>query len=297
MKQYYISRTGGEIRFSYSPSNTVTWSVYSETPSSGWFTWSATNGVLSISCPTISGTDDRSIELMYTKDGESCRSIKVTQNGINTLCTCENIPLTWYNINPSDLNNLPSEGTSFYLIYDNTQCVGGNVSFEKKYNKNWWTLTHSSAERKVTVTIQDVSSRSGTDLTDGLIFSLNGQQCQDITLTQKSWCSHLTAFTSTLVSNIPQTGMTSDTKIGEYSLDSSTYNNKLTISSSDVQLTYSNGDILLNQAIAANTGQTSIPFTINAYMDRNLCDAFTIYQDGIPTPDCGCDDITINVLQ
>ncbi len=292
MKQYYISRTGGEIRFSYTPSSTVSWTVISETPTSGWFTTGATSGVLSIRCGEAVGTDSRSIELRYTVNGVQCNSIKIIQNGANVPCSCSNMPLTW-SVDTSTFSSLPSEGTTFYATYDNSQCTNGNVSFEKKYNKSWWTID-DSVDGRVTVTINDVGTRSGDELFDNIIYKINGGEpaCEDTQFRQRSWCSHLTAFGSSLSTNIPQSGMTSGTQIGTWSLDSSTYNNKLTVSSPTLQVTYTNGSIKLNQAIPANTANTTISYVINAYMTGGTtpCSSFTLVQDSLT---CSCADLMI----
>ena len=292
MKQYYISRTGGEIRFSYTPSSTVSWTVTSETPTTGWFTTGATSGVLSIHCGEAVGTDSRSIELKYTVNGVQCNSIKITQNGVNVPCSCSNMPLTW-SVDTSTFSSLPSEGTTFYATYDNSQCTNSNVSFEKKYNKSWWTID-DSVDGKVTVTINDVGTRSGDDLFDNIIYKINGGEpaCEDTQFRQRSWCSHLTTFGSSLSTNIPQSGMTNGTTIGTWSLDSSTYNNKLTVSSPTLQVTYTNGSIKLNQAIPPNTASTTISYVINAFMtgDTTPCSSFTLVQDSLV---CSCTDLVI----
>ena len=285
MKEYFISKTGGEIRFSYSPSSTVSWSVSSELPTSGWFTWSAANGVLTISCQGASGTDLRSIVLAYTIDGVQCNSIKVVQNGIDTPCNCENVTLNW-SIPVSDLSEIPSEGATFYATYDNTQCVGGDLVFWK--DEDWWTITHDAANRTLNVVWDDAMDRRSTSLYDDLNYSVDGNACEPIRLTQRSWCSHITKFETTLTSNIPQSGMSSGTKIGEWELDSSSYDNRVTVSSPSLQLRYANGDIVLDEAIAENTRLSTKTYTLNIYMSggSRSCSSFTLTQDVLPR--CGC---------
>lgn len=286
MKEYFISKTGGEIRFSYSPSSTVSWSVSSESPSN-WFTWSATNGVLTISCQEASGTDLKSIELAYTIDNVQCNSIKVVQNGIDTPCSCENVTLNW-SVPISTLSEIPSEGATFYATYDNTQCVGGDLVFWKGFDEDWWDITPDTASPIVYITVNDASDRSGDY--DDLNYSVDGKPCESIRLTQRSWCSHITKFETTLTSNIPQSGMSVDTKIGEWELDSSSYNNRVTVSSPDLRLTYANGNIFLDEAIAANTSSSAKTYTINIYMSggSRSCSSFTIVQDS-----CGCNALRL----
>lgn len=125
MKQYYISRTGGEIRFSYAPSSTVSWTATSETPTTGWFTTGATNGVLSISCGEAVGTDSRSIELNYTVNGVQCNSIKVIQN---KACNCEDLVVDLYAIPQSGISDNSIIGT--YSI----ECEDNLLDGEIKYN-------------------------------------------------------------------------------------------------------------------------------------------------------------------
>ena len=293
MKEYFISKTGEEISISYSPSSTVSWSVSSESPSN-WFTWSASNGVLTISCQAASGTDLKSIELAYTINGVQCNSIKVVQNGIDTPCNCENVTLNW-SIPVSDLSEIPSEGATFYATYDNTQCVGGDLVFWKEYDEDWWTITHDATNRRLNVVWDDAMDRDTTSLYDELVYSVDGNTCEPIRLTQRSWCSHITKFETTLTSNIPQSGMSSGTTIGEWELDSSSYNNRVTVSSPDLQLTYANGNIVLDEAIAANTKLTTKTYTINIYMSggSRSCSSFTIVQDGTSLPSCGCDTLKL----
>ena len=294
MKEYFISKTGGEIRFSYSPSSTVSWSVSSESPSN-WFTWSATNGVLTISCQEASGTDLKSIELAYTIDNVQCNSIKVVQNGIDTPCSCENITLNW-SVPISTLSEIPSEGATFYATYDNTQCVGGNLVFWKEYDEQWWTITHDAANRRLDVVWDDAMDRQGaTSLYDELNYTVDGNACESIRLTQRSWCSHITKFETALTSNIPQSGMSSGTTIGEWELDSSSYNNRVTVSSPDLQLTYANGNIVLDETIAANTSLSAKTYTINIYMSggSRSCSSFTIVQDGTSLPSCDCNTLKL----
>ena len=94
MTEYIIDEGGGEYGFSYgvtaSCSNTaVTWTATQT--SANWFTWTASNGMLRVSCEEAEGEIDKSITLTPSVNGSSCSSkiIRITQRGISP-CTCNN---------------------------------------------------------------------------------------------------------------------------------------------------------------------------------------------------------------
>ncbi len=130
--EYIIDGGGGEYGFSYgvtaSCSNTaVTWTATQT--SANWFTWTASNGMLRVSCEEAQGEADKSITLTPSVNGNSCSSkiIRITQRGISP-CTCDNF--SYLGIAAFFEVSGATRGTVVgHYTFDDDECPASSISF------------------------------------------------------------------------------------------------------------------------------------------------------------------------
>ena len=182
MKEYYISRTGGEFSFSYTinASKTLTWQVTGDTT---WFTWSASNGVLKVSCGAVEGLTKKSITLVPLINGSACGGMIVSQMGSNVVCDCDAIRLDkssdYYYRYP-----ISYTGGSFEYEYSFETCAGEkNVTFQKVNTESWYTIDHNVGAQKLTVSVDNAGSR--TSLQGGIYLKVNNDNCTTIDFKQE----------------------------------------------------------------------------------------------------------------
>lgn len=139
MKTYEISILGGEITFSYDvgSSGTITWQTSQS--QDGWFTFNASNGVISVSCEAASGDNEKTMEIVLLIDNQQCASIGVHQEPSPLPpCGCEDI--TFEIVEPTDyskeyftieaINNNTRVDVVLDVVLDNAQSDGLSYSLD-----------------------------------------------------------------------------------------------------------------------------------------------------------------------
>lgn len=242
----------------------------------------------SIYCKVSANTNAEEEEYVLTPyiDETACTTKAITYTQ-QAECDCTNVGLTSTfvgDIPRSGLTNFTQMAT--YTISDNCD---NKVNFVSSDNANFIISANSgSIYAKVTSIVGTTNS--------GETFSatayVNGSICSHVEFVQEDdcQCSNIISAASTVVGNIPGSGYTASTKIGEYST-SGNCDGAITVSASSNNLTVSAANGNIYAIVAQNDGNSAVTHTVSySVYGSSACSSFTVNQDIY----CDCEALSEN---
>lgn len=231
----------------------------------------------SIYCKVSANTNTEEEEYVLTPyiDETACTTKAITYTQ-QAECDCTNVALT-----STFVGDIPRSGfTNFtqiatYTISDNCD---NKVNFVSSDNANFIISANSG---NIYAKVTSIVGTTNSGETFSATAYVNGSICSHVEFVQEDdcQCSNIISVTPTVVGNIPGSGYTRYTKIGEYST-SENCNDAITVSGSSNDFTVSAANGSIFAIVSENNGNSAVTHTVSySVYGSSACSSFTVNQD------------------